>query len=52
MARTPSWDPFTTLARLDQDFDALVRRTWGSAPAPPAAAQRRAPRPATCPPSR
>ena len=31
MARTP-WDPFTTLARLDQDFDALVRRTWGSAP--------------------
>ena len=34
MARTP-WDPFTTLARLDQDFDALVRRTWGSAPAAP-----------------
>src|SRR3954452_24012057 len=30
MARTPSWDPFTTLARMDQDFDALVRRTWGS----------------------
>ena len=30
MARTPSWDPFTTLARLDQDVDALVRRTWGS----------------------
>ena len=29
MART-LWDPFTTLARLDQDFDALVRRTWGS----------------------
>jgi HSP20 family protein len=29
MARTP-WDPFTTLARLDQDFDELVRRTWGS----------------------
>ena len=24
------WDPFTTLARLDQDFDELVRRTWGS----------------------
>ena len=23
------WDPFTTLARLDQDFDELVRRTWG-----------------------
>jgi len=33
MARTPSWDPFTTLARLDQDFDALVRRTWGGTPA-------------------
>jgi HSP20 family protein len=32
MARTPSWDPFTTLARLDQDFDALVRRTWGRSP--------------------
>jgi HSP20 family protein len=32
MARTP-WDPFTTLARLDQDFDALVRRTWGRASA-------------------
>jgi HSP20 family protein len=23
-----SWDPFTTLARLDQDFDELVRRAW------------------------
>ncbi len=34
MARTP-WDPFTTLARLDQDFDALVRRTWGNSPAQP-----------------
>jgi HSP20 family protein len=32
MARTPAWDPFTTLARLDQDFDALVRRTWGGDP--------------------
>lgn len=32
MARTPSWDPFTTLARLDQDFDTLVRRTWGRSP--------------------
>ncbi len=31
MARTP-WDPFTTLARLDQDFDELVRRTWGPTP--------------------
>ena len=35
MARTPAWDPFTTLARLDQDFDALVRRTWGTAPGQP-----------------
>lgn len=26
------WDPFTTLSRLDQDFDQLVRRAW-SAPA-------------------
>ena len=25
------WDPFTVLARLDDDFDELVRRTWGSA---------------------
>jgi len=24
-----SWDPFTILARLDEDFDELVRRTWG-----------------------
>jgi HSP20 family protein len=23
------WDPFTTLARLDSDFDELVRRAWG-----------------------
>ena len=22
------WDPFTTFARLDRDFDELVRRTW------------------------
>jgi HSP20 family protein len=35
MARIPSWDPFTTLARLDQDFDALVRRTWGRDPGSP-----------------
>ena len=43
MARTPAWDPFTTLARLDQDFDALVRRTWGRDPgatAPAGAAAR------------
>jgi HSP20 family protein len=24
------WDPFTTLSRMDLDFDELVRRTWGS----------------------
>ncbi|HEU4913336.1 MAG TPA: Hsp20/alpha crystallin family protein [Actinomycetes bacterium] len=24
------WDPFTTLSRLDQDFDDLVRRAWGA----------------------
>lgn len=24
------WDPFTALARLDPEFDELVRRTWGS----------------------
>ena len=23
------WDPFTVLARLDDDFDELVRRSWG-----------------------
>ena len=23
------WDPFTVLARLDSEFDDLVRRTWG-----------------------
>jgi HSP20 family protein len=23
------WDPFTVLARMDRDFDDLVRRTWG-----------------------
>ncbi len=23
------WDPFTALARLDRDFDELIRRTWG-----------------------
>ncbi len=32
MTRTP-WDPFSTLARLDQDVDTLVRRAWGSTPA-------------------
>jgi HSP20 family protein len=24
------WDPFSALARLDSEFDDLVRRTWGS----------------------
>ena len=24
------WDPFTTLARLDTDFDEFVRRAWGT----------------------
>ncbi|MCW2606631.1 MAG: heat shock protein [Frankiales bacterium] len=24
-----TWDPFTALARLDRDFDEVVRRTWG-----------------------
>ena len=23
------WDPFTVLARMDRDFDEVVRRTWG-----------------------
>jgi HSP20 family protein len=24
-----AWDPFSTLARLDRDFDEIVRRAWG-----------------------
>ncbi len=24
------WDPFTVLARMDREFDDLVRRTWGA----------------------
>ncbi|HZB50155.1 MAG TPA: Hsp20/alpha crystallin family protein [Mycobacteriales bacterium] len=24
------WDPFSTLARLDRDFDEIVRRAWGA----------------------
>ena len=24
------WDPFTTLSRLDEDFDQLVRRAWNT----------------------
>lgn len=24
-----SWDPFTVLARMDREFDDVVRRTWG-----------------------
>jgi HSP20 family protein len=23
------WDPFTVLAKMDRDFDEVVRRTWG-----------------------
>jgi HSP20 family protein len=30
MMALTSWDPFTTLARLDQDFDELVRRAWST----------------------
>ncbi|MBX6724214.1 MAG: Hsp20/alpha crystallin family protein, partial [Dactylosporangium sp.] len=26
------WDPFTALARLDEEFDELVRRTFGATP--------------------
>ena len=29
-----SWDPFTTLSRLDRDFHDLVRRTWGGSRGP------------------
>lgn len=25
-----SWDPFTVLARMDREFDDLVKRTWGA----------------------
>ncbi len=25
-----NWDPFTVLARLDDDFDGIVRRSWGA----------------------
>ena len=31
MATINRWDPFTALARLDSEFDELVRRAWGSA---------------------
>jgi HSP20 family protein len=24
------WDPFTVIARVDDDFEGLVRRTWGN----------------------
>lgn len=36
------WDPFTTLSRLDEDFDTLVRRAWTAPPrtSGPAAAAR------------
>ncbi|MDP9418201.1 MAG: Hsp20/alpha crystallin family protein [Actinomycetota bacterium] len=30
MAVINRWDPFTALARLDTEFDELVRRAWGS----------------------
>jgi HSP20 family protein len=29
MQRISTWDPFTALARMDREFDSLVRRTWG-----------------------
>lgn len=32
------WDPFTTLSRLDEDFDQLVRRAWGGGARPAARA--------------
>ena len=28
------WDPFTALARMDRQFDEIVRRTWGSGSKP------------------
>ncbi len=28
------WDPFSALARLDRDFDELVRRAWGEPRSP------------------
>lgn len=31
MKTVTRWDPFTVLARMDDDFDDLVRRTWGPA---------------------
>src|SRR4051812_6342646 len=27
---TTLWDPFTALARMDREFDDLVRRSWGA----------------------
>ena len=36
-----SWDPFTVLARLDNEFDELVRRSWGAQTGAPAVAARR-----------
>ncbi len=33
-----SWDPFTVLARMDREFDELVRRTWGGPGRTPAPA--------------
>ena len=34
------WDPFTTLSRLDEDFDTLVRRAWTTPPRAAAPAAR------------
>lgn len=34
------WDPFSTLARLDRDFDEIVRRAWGGRGQPQPAAAR------------
>lgn len=28
--KTTLWDPFTALARMDREFDDLVRRSWGA----------------------
>ncbi len=33
MATMNRWDPFTALARLDTEFDELVRRAWATTPA-------------------
>lgn len=30
VSRVQVWDPFTALARMDREFDSLVRRAWGT----------------------